>query len=215
MIKAILFDFWGTLVEHGVYPSPFKQVRHLLRIRMPFSEFVPRFEKAFMLNKYDSLYDGFREVAKEFRVNPPDFVYDKLVGVWNKNKILAKPYPETMDALAELKKKYQLALVSNTDCFSVNEIIDKYDFRKFFNVIHLSYETGLLKTDREMFRNVLKKMRVKKDEAVMVGDSMESDIIGAESAGLKAVLVDRKDRREYPNKAGSLEELKDMLPNLK
>ncbi len=215
MIKAILFDFWGTLVEQGVYPSPFKQARYLLRLKMPFSEFAPRFEKAFMLNKHDSLYDGFREVAKEFGVNPPDFVYDKLVGLWNKNKLLAKPYTETMDALTHLSRKYTLAIVSNTDCFSINEIVDKYDMRKFFDVISLSYETGLLKTDRKMFSSVLKKLRVKKEEAVMAGDSMESDIIGAEHAGVKAILVDRRDKRDYPNKVKGLDEIEDTIQNLK
>jgi hypothetical protein len=25
MVKAILFDFWGALVENGIFPSPVKQ----------------------------------------------------------------------------------------------------------------------------------------------------------------------------------------------
>ncbi len=215
MIKAIIFDFWGTLMEQGIYPSPFKQVRYFMRLKMPFSEFAPKFEGAFMLQKFDSLTDGFKEVSKAFDIKPPEFVYDRLVGAWNKNKLLAKPYPEAIAALTELKKKYKLALISNSDCFSIEDIIDKYDLRKFFDVIVLSYEAGVLKTDKKMFQIVLKKLKVKKDEAVMVGDSIDSDMIGAENAGVKAVLVDRKGKREYVHKVADLSEVKDMISKLK
>lgn len=215
MKKAIVFDFWGTLVEQGVTPSPFKQVRYFFRLNMPFSEFAPKFEGSFMLKKYENLYEAFKEAAKAFEINPPAFVYDKLVGVWNKNKILAKPYPETVEILTELKKKYKLAIIANSDCFSIEEIIDKYDLRKFFDVILLSYEAGVLKTDKKMFSILLKKLKVKKNEAIMVGDSIDSDIKGAENAGIKAILVDRNGKREYTNKVANLTEVKDMISKVK
>ncbi|MBU0536797.1 MAG: HAD family hydrolase [Nanoarchaeota archaeon] len=215
MIKALIFDFWGTLMEQGVYPSPFKQVKYFLRLRMPFSEFAPKFEESFMLNKFENLYDGFKEVSKSFDIKPPEFVYDKIVGVWNKNKLLAKPYPESISVLTELKKKYKLALIASTDCFSINEIIDKYELRKYFDVIILSYEAGMLKTDKKMFQLVLKKLKVKKNEAVMIGDSIDSDMVGAENAGVKAVLVDRKGKREYVNKVADLNGVSEIIAKIK
>ena len=40
MVKAILFDFWGTLVENGVR-SPVKQVKWILMLKdMDFSEYI-------------------------------------------------------------------------------------------------------------------------------------------------------------------------------
>ncbi len=32
MVKLIIFDFWGTLVENGIFPSPVRQVKYILRI---------------------------------------------------------------------------------------------------------------------------------------------------------------------------------------
>ncbi|MCX6706881.1 MAG: HAD family hydrolase [Candidatus Woesearchaeota archaeon] len=215
MIKAIIFDFWGTLMENGVYPSPFKQVKYMLRLNMEFPEFAPKFEEAFMLNKFENLYEGFGAVAKAFEIEPPQFVFDNVVGMWNKNKLLAKPYPDAVPALTELKKKYKLALISNTDCFSINEIIDKYDLRKFFDVIVLSYEVGVLKSDKKMFALAMKKMKVKKNEIIMVGDSIDSDIKGAENAGIKAILLDRRGKREYTNKVATLDEVKDFISKVK
>lgn len=215
MIKAIIFDFWGTLMENGVYPSPFKQVKYMFRLNMMFPEFAPKFEEAFMLSKFENLYEGFGAVAKAFEIEPPQFVFDNVVGMWNKNKLLAKPYPDAVAALTELKKKYKLALISNTDCFSINEIIDKYDLRKFFDVIVLSYEAGVLKSDKKMFALATKKMKVKKNEVIMVGDSIDSDIRGAENAGIKAILLDRRGAREYTNKIAGLAEVKDFVSKVK
>ena len=211
MVKAILFDSWGTLLENGVFPSPVKQVKRILRINAEFSEFIEKFEKVFMTDKFDDLDKAFRKVAEEFNVNPPDFVYEKLVGLWNKNMLLAKPFDEVNEKLEQLKKDYRLVLVSNTDQFSLEPVIDKFDMRRHFSNFFFSYETGLLKTQPELYDMILKKLKLKKEDVIMVGDSFESDIKGAEAAGVKAVLLDRRDRREYENRITTLDDLDKFL----
>jgi 2-haloalkanoic acid dehalogenase type II len=211
MIKAILFDSWGTLVETGVFPSPVKQVKYILRIREDFTNYITRFEQCFMTKKFGSLKEAFEAVSKEFDIPVRDFVIEKLIGMWNKNMLLAKPFPETEEVLQRLKKDHKLALVSNTDPFSIENVLDKYQLRKYFEVIALSCETGVLKTDPKMFQHVLKKLKVKKAEAIMVGDSMQSDIEGAEAAGIKAVLLDRRGKREYQHKIETLDGIYDFL----
>ena len=125
MVQAILFDFWGTLVENGIFPSPVRQVRYILRLRMPFQEFIVKFEEAFMLKKYETLKEAFENVCKAFDVNPPPFVIEKLIGMWNKNMLLAKPFPETIKVLEALKKNHKLAIISNTDSFSLEPVLNQ------------------------------------------------------------------------------------------
>ena len=67
MVKAILFDFWGTLVSNGVW-SPIKQVKQKLDINMPFSEYVVRMERAMMTEKFPSLKKAFENVFLEFSI---------------------------------------------------------------------------------------------------------------------------------------------------
>ncbi len=211
-IKAIFFDFWGTLVENGEERSPVKQVKYFLRLRdMDFSEYIVKFEEAFMTKPYEDLKQAFHAVTKEFNLNPPDFVYDKMIGMWNKNTILAKTYEETVEVLEELKKDYKLILIANTDSFSVASVVEKFDLKKYFDEIVFSCETGKLKSDKASFGAVLKKLKIKKTEALMVGDSIESDMKSAENAGIKGMLVDRHERQEYENKISNLNELKDKL----
>ncbi len=54
-----------------------------------------------------------------------------------------------------------------------------------------SGETGVEKPDRRIFEAALVKAGVEADEAALVGDQLESDIYGAESAGLLPILIDR------------------------
>jgi len=210
MTKAVVFDFWGTLVENGVY-SPVKQVKWIAGIQCSFSDYIITFEESFMLKEFDNLSEAFEEVLDKFGIEPTQDKLDKLIGMWNKNRLLAKPFGDTIRALETFKKKYKIALLSNTDCFSVKPILEKYDLRKYFDEVFLSYQTGMLKTNPKIFELIANKLGVTKKDIVMVGDSLDSDIKGAESAGVRAVLLDRKGKRQYKEKIQNLYELEKIL----
>jgi len=211
MIKAVLFDFWGTLIENGIFPSPVRQVRYLLKLDMPFKDYITKFERVFMTKKYKDLTEAFTTTCKEFGVKPDKKLVDELVGMWNKNTLLCKPFPETIEVLEDLKKDYKLGLISNTCNFSTKQVIEKYKLAKYFDAIVLSVDEGCLKTDKELFEKVLKDLKVKPEEAIMVGDSIQTDIFGARNAGIKSILVDRNGRRNFRFKIKDLTEIKKYL----
>jgi 2-haloalkanoic acid dehalogenase type II len=211
MKKAVLFDFWGTIVQQGAY-SPLKQTYRLMRPRLRFGDFVEKFERVTMTKPYDDQIAMFQDAADALGVRIPDWIIEKLVGVWNKNKLLAQLYPETMQVLEQLKSRgIKIAIVSNTPKLSVDGVLEKFGFDKLFDAVCFSYEIGFLKTDPELFDAALQKLGVDKDDAVMVGDSLETDIAGAEKAGVTPVLIDRKGTRDYVNKIKSLAEIEKFL----
>jgi FMN phosphatase YigB (HAD superfamily) len=210
MVKLIIFDLQGTLIENGVFPSPLKQAKYILRIDAPFSDFVMRFERAFVTQPHASLKDGFIKVCEEFQMHTKDFVLEKLVGLWNKNKLLSQVYPDTVPLLKELKGQYKLVLVANIDCFS-KEIIDKHHLREYFDEVILSCDTKILKSDKGFYKAILERFDVETEDALVVGDSIESDMETAKASGIRGILLDRGNRREYAPKIVSLEELKAVL----
>lgn len=210
MTQAIIFDFWGTLVEQGVW-SPIKQVKKILEIDLPFSEYVDRMEHAFMTSTFNNLKEAFEAVCREFKVEPEEEKIEQLIGLWNKSWILAKPYPETEQALAELKERYRLILMSNTDCFSVNSVLEKYNLSTFFEEKFFSYQLNLIKTDKLFLNRVLTKSNLMPSEVLVVGDSIQSDIIPAKRLGIKAVLMDRGNTRDFSPKIKDLKELEKEL----
>ena len=206
MVKAVIFDFWGTLVENGVH-SPIKQVKNILNIRLPFSEYVIRMEKAMMTQEYPTLKDAFIAVGKEFGIDCPDFILDELVGMWNKSWMLAEPYEETIQVLEDLQKRYKLVLISNTDNFSALKVIEKYNLDQYFEKASLSCKTGMLKTDPKCLQGIAESLHLQIEDCVMIGDSIQSDIKAAESVGMKAILVDRRNSRDYIPKVRDLRDL--------
>jgi putative hydrolase of the HAD superfamily len=210
-MKGVIFDFWGTLVENGTY-SPMKQTYKILNVRLPFSVFVEKFERIFMTKKHSSKAEAFKEVCKEFNVTPNNFVIDKLVGLWNKNMLLAEPYDDVVDVLEELKKRgLKIILLCNASENNVEPVLEKFDLRRLFDLVFLSFEEGLLKNDKLFYEKALKKLKLNKKDVIVVGDSVQSDIKGAENAGLKGVLIDRKNSRDYPDKILTLFDLLEVV----
>ncbi len=213
MTKVLLFDLWGTLIETGIQ-SPTKQVQQTLRVNMPFSSYINVMEKAMMTKKFESLHEAFVAVAQELNIHPRQEMLEQLIGLWNKSWMLAQPYQDTEEMLAQLQKKYRLILVSNTDCFSAPKVLEKYNLAKYFEKIFYSYELGLIKTDDNFMQTVLKQLKVNINDCVFIGDSLQSDMAVAQRIGMKHLLMDRRNGREFHPKITSLRELEEQLEQL-
>jgi HAD superfamily hydrolase (TIGR01549 family) len=209
-MQAILFDFWGTLVDNGLEPSPVRQVRYILDIEVPFKEYIVRFEDVFMTADYDDLYDAFEAVCDEFKIYPDDDIVEEAVDMWQRNDRLAEPYDDTETMLEEFSDDYVIGLISNSPP-TIRDVLEKFDLTEKFDAITLSYEEGMLKTDPRLFETALDRLSVEKEAAVMVGDSIHTDMEGAKQAGVNAVLADRRDTRDYEPKIETLEELYDYI----
>ncbi len=210
MVNTLIFDFWGTLVENGIR-SPIKEVKQILNIKMPFSEYVVKMERAMMTMPFHSLAEAFEAVVKEFGLSPPPEVIDELVGMWNKSWMLAQPYEEVEGVLGKLQKKYRLVLISNTDNHSVTKVLEKYKLGEFFEKMFFSYELGKIKTDKEFLMEILSRLGVTVDECVLIGDSLHSDIAAAQHVGMRAILVDRRATRGYMPTVQNLREIEGGL----
>ncbi len=213
MTKVLLFDLWGTLVETGI-SSPTKQVQQTLRINIPFSSYIMNMEQAMMTTPFENLHDAFIAVAQEFKIHPRQEILEHLIGLWNKSWMLAQPYEEVKEMLAQLQKKYRLVLISNTDCFSVPKVLEKYNLNQYFEKQFLSYELGFIKTDERFMQKVLKELNVNLNDCVFIGDSLQSDMAVAQRIGMKHILMDRKNTREFHPKIPSLRELEQQLERL-
>lgn len=211
MIKAVVFDFWGTLMQQGVRPSPLRQCYNVLAKKMSFASFVLLFEQAFMTKPFENLYEAFTAVCHSFEIPPEKQLLDRLVGMWNKNKLLAKPFPDVMKTLESLSKDYKIGLIANTDNLSVPELVKKYGIDNLVGAVLYSFEEGLLKINHEVFSIIASRLGVNASEALMVGDTIQSDIIPAKKAGFHVVLIDRANNRDFEPKIGSLEHLEEYI----
>ena len=68
-----------------------------------------------------------------------------------------------------------------------------------------SHVHGKTKPHESIFRALLDRLQASPEEAVMVGDTVDDDVVGARAVGMRAILVDRYGR--YPAFEGRLDDL--------
>jgi HAD superfamily hydrolase (TIGR01549 family) len=96
---------------------------------------------------------------------------------------------DAVDALARLRRAgLRLGVVSNSDG-RVEEALEAAGLRDFFDVVVDSTHAGVEKPDPTIFRAALDALGVAPAEALYVGDLYEVDVIGANAAGIPAVLL--------------------------
>jgi HAD superfamily hydrolase (TIGR01549 family) len=101
------------------------------------------------------------------------------------------PFPDAAPALAALRAAgLRLAVVSNWDC-SLRSVLAELGLAGAVDAIVVSAEAGALKPDAAIFLAALEQLRREPHEAVFVGDSLETDVLGARAAGLRALLLER------------------------
>jgi len=98
----------------------------------------------------------------------------------------------TRRTLAELRRKgYRLGIITNReDPERFNAQIDEIGLRCYFEWLVVAGEAGVSKPDPAIFQLALERAGVTAEQAVYVGDNYWADVVGAERAGLRAVLLD-------------------------
>jgi len=75
----------------------------------------------------------------------------------------------------------------------------------YFSAVVVSGELGAGKPDPAIFRHALREVGCDAEHAVMVGDSLTRDVLGALDAGLRAVWVNRAGRERPGGRFAGLE----------
>lgn len=97
-------------------------------------------------------------------------------------------------ALSYLKDKgYILAIASNASKKQQIRRLQSTSMLSFFSAIFTSEELGVSKPNPDFFRKCLKVLNIKPEEAIMFGDSLKADIIGAKEAAITTIWFDRRD----------------------
>lgn len=88
---------------------------------------------------------------------------------------------------------YPLGMISNAaDDENVQALIDKANIRKYFKFILSSAACGVRKPDPQIFQLALEHFNAQPERTVMVGDTLEADILGANQMGMYSIWINRR-----------------------
>lgn len=214
-MKAILFDMFDTLMmiekDHTFYsPSLRKAYNFLVKngIEVSFEEFYKVY-----LEVTDGLY-----AVSETELNEPHFNeriagalkqlgynYDVsssiVVGATNafceRFMTYVKIDEHAERILLKLHRQYKLGIVSNfaiPEC--VIKLLSRHGLEKLFDIIIVSGAVNKRKPHPEIYKKALQALKVTSEETVFVGDTIDADIQGARTAGMKTIYVERRFQKD-------------------
>lgn len=119
-------------------------------------------------------------------------------------------FDDTAETLAALKQRgLILCVISNFDS-RLFGILQGLGIRSHFDSVLISSQVGYAKPAAEIFHSALSRYGLSPQEALHVGDSPETDIVGAKGAGLQGILLDP--RTDDAGNGQSIRNLKSLLP---
>jgi putative hydrolase of the HAD superfamily len=203
---AVFFDVDFTLI----YPGPrFQDVgyeancaRHGIAVDLTrFNEAVAGAAAVLDLEAADQIYDPqvflnyTRRIIELMGGSGPavDIISREMYDDWAQHHHFSL-YDDVPGALRALRAQgLRLGLITNTHrCLASFQ--SHFELENLISVAVSSSEHGFMKPHRSIFRAALDLMGVAAEDAVMVGDSLAHDVVGARETGMRSVLLARGSR---------------------
>src|SRR5581483_4729130 len=171
MIKAIIFDFFGVVGTRGL--AQFR--RDHIKGDEAKDKQIRRLKDLLNIGQigYDDFIDGLARISGIARDTVLSYTEEY------------QPNSKLLDYIkANLESKYKLGIISNSGADWVEKIIG--EDKKLFDDIVLSYQTGHIKPDAEIYELSAKNLKVKPEECVFIDDILKY-CQGAEAVGMNAI----------------------------
>jgi putative hydrolase of the HAD superfamily len=123
-------------------------------------------------------------------------------------------FPKTHETLTYLKNKYNMHVISNGFKESTEMKIQNNGLDIYFDNVIISEIVGINKPDRAIFDHALNLADAQVSESMMIGDSIEADIRGAQGIGMKAIYFNPEGReapQDVEHQIKCLSELTEIL----
>ena len=195
--KVLTFDCYGTLIDwetgifsalrpilaaHGksVIDSALLEMYSTLEAEAEQGEFQPYREVLQSVVRGFGQRLGFTPTTAQIRSLP------ESLSTW-------RPFPDTVPALLELKKRYQLAVISNVDddLFAATAP----QLKVSFNHVITAGQARCYKPGLKIFEMALTRIRVPTGQMLHVAQSIYHDVVPAKSLGISTVWVNRPSPR--------------------
>ncbi len=159
-----------------------------------------------LMNEEKAYLHRLKDIANA--VNEPiDKIYDMAIAFYKENKkgdlevmnLYGLPklkwykedeelYTDTVFVLDELSKRYQIGVIANQSLGTAERLKQK-GILKYIDLVIASAEEGAAKPDKRIFEIALQRANCRPENAVMIGDRVDNDIVPAKKLGMKTVWI--------------------------
>jgi 2-haloacid dehalogenase len=195
--EILTFDCYGTLIDwetgilsafHRILSAHGKKIDDATILKL-YGDFEQRFEQEPYRPYREVLQSVVRQFGAEFRFTPRPEELSSLpdsLPSW-------KPWPDTVEALAQLKSRFRLGIISNVDddLFAGTRQQLKVDLDEVIT----AQQAQAYKPSLKFFEQALSRVNAPAHRVLHVGQSIYHDVIPAQSLGLATVWVNRPSAR--------------------
>lgn len=170
-IQWLFFDIGSTLVDES------KAYEHRIRNTIKNSDIsYERFYNA-MIDFAKQGLNAYNEAVHFFELNRTPW--------HSEDEVL---YPGTVSTLDSLSKRYKIGIIAN-QLPGAQERLNQMGIGKYIELTVSSAEAGVAKPDPAIFRLALEQANSAAENAVMIGDRLDNDIIPAKQLGMNTIWV--------------------------
>jgi HAD superfamily hydrolase (TIGR01662 family) len=214
LIQAVFFDKTYTIIKQD--PEKMKEVDQVVQkflekndIYVPLSQIASLREKSqslFRMGKIKSWNEITEKMFDEFGIDPPPFIER----VYRETHLaMGKLYPHAKEVLEGIKKRHlKIGLITESDTDKVELELVRENIKELFDVVVVSDQVGENKPSVKLFQAALKKLNVKPENSVYIGDRLFYDILPAKQLGFKTVWI-----RQGAHSEEGLSQLDDIRPD--
>lgn len=203
MIKAVIFDLDNTLVD-------FMKMKRLsieaaltamidAGLQLSLTEASAEIDKIYKEQgiEYQQVFDLF--LTQQLGMINHKILSSGIVAYRKAREANLIPYPHVYSSLNQLVKMgIKLGILSDAPSKEAWLRLAYLNFHHIFDEVVTFDDTGERKPSPVPFMAILKKLGVKPEEAVMVGDWAERDIVGASNVGIKTAFAKYGDTFNTP-----------------
>jgi HAD superfamily hydrolase (TIGR01662 family) len=211
-LKVIFFDLGSTLIySKDPWPPIYAQADQAL-VGILQEAGIPVEAKPFS-SEFDTFLDAYYAERGESSIEKTTFsVLSDLLAQYGFQDIPAAVVRAALDAMYSITQQnwyleadaiptlktlreqgYRLGMISNTsDDRNVQQLVDRYELRPYFDTILTSAGCGIRKPDKRIFQLAMDPFGVSPEQTAMVGDSLEADILGANRLGMYSIWITRR-----------------------
>lgn len=214
MLKAVTFDFWGTLYQNSYAREERLNLLSDLLQRHGQSRSVEDLEEAYSHARsvWDEVWRGehrsipisrwLQELLGYLDADLPDSARKQLgraiESVYLSTDV-PRPVPAVQQVLPELAERYCLGVISDTGLTPgrvLRQVMRRDGMLSCFDALTFSDEIDVAKPQPEPFLHTLDALGVSPYAAAHIGDLPETDLLGARGVGMKAILFLGVSQRE-------------------
>lgn len=183
-IKLIIFDYDGTIVKRNMDKI----------IEETFSDLENKDEVVRFVRKN---YPEIKDLLETLKATLNAFsipITNEIIMKY-RNRYVHSFYtngtlnPGVKELINSLRDSYKLVILSNGSKNAKIEELKNNNLLEYFDEIITQEDSGYAKPDSRAFEYILKKYKIKPEEAISIGNSSSFDMVPAKKLGINTILI--------------------------